>query len=142
MLGFGETPDFFLAGVEISFERVELFAGIMRFKHAEVRMQRLVAPRFACLPLQRTDLTLYLFDDVADAQQIRFCSFQFAQRFALLRFVFCDSGRFLKNCAPIFRPRAQDHVDLALLHHRVSRTRDAGVCEKALNVTKAAGRFI
>ena len=52
VLGFGETPDFFLAGVEISFERVELFAGIMRFKHAEVRMQRLVAPRFACLPLQ------------------------------------------------------------------------------------------
>ena len=142
VLGFGEMLDLFVASAEISFERIELLARIMRLQHAQVRMQRLVSPRFACLSLQRTNLSLYLFDDVANAQEIRFRRFQFAQRFALLRFVFCDSGRFLKNCAPIFRPRAQDHVDLALLHHRVSGPRDARVCEKTLNVAKTARRFV
>src|SRR5438093_10091100 len=105
-------------------------------------MQRLISPRFARLSLQRTDLALYLFDDVTNAQEIRLGGFQLAECLALLRLVLCDSSRFLEHCASIFRTRAQDHVDLALLHHRVSGARDAGVSEKVLNITKAAGRLV
>ena len=80
-------------------------------------MQCLVSSRLARLPLQRADLTFYLLDDVADAQEICLSRFQLAQRLAFLRLVFCDSGRFLENCASILRARTQDHVDLALFHH-------------------------
>ena len=85
----------------------ELLARIMGVEHSQIRVQRLVAPGFARLPLQRTDLPLHLLDDVADAQQIRFGRLQFPQRFALLRLVFGDAGRFFENRAPILRSRAQ-----------------------------------
>ena len=79
-------------------------------------------------------MTLYLFDDVADTQEICLGGFQLAECFAFLRLVFCDSSRFLENCATIFRARTQDHVDLALLHHRVSGPRDARVGKEILNI--------
>ena len=59
-----------------------------------------------------------------------------------MRFVLCDSGRFFKNGTAILGARAQDHIDLALLHHRVGRPCDAGVSEKILNVAKTAGRLV
>ena len=75
-------------------------------------------------------------------KKVRFGRFQFAQRLALLRFVFCDAGRFFENRAPIFRTRAQDQVDLALFHHRVGAAPHSGVGEQILNVAQAAGRFV
>ncbi len=114
----------------------------MRVQDAKVGVQRLVTPRFSGLTLERTDLALHFFDHVADAKKIRFGGFQFAQRLPLLRFVFRNAGGFFKNGATIFRPRAQDHVDLALLHHRISGARDAGVGEKILDVAQAARRFV
>ena len=89
----------------------------MGLEHAKIGVQCLVATRFAGLSLERTDLALHLFDHIADAEQVRFGRFQFAQCLAFLCFVFGDPGGFLKNGAPILRARAQDHVDLALLHH-------------------------
>src|SRR5438046_4344785 len=71
-----------------------------------------------------------------------FWGFQLAQRLAFLVSVFCDAGRLFENRTAIFRTRAQDHVDLALFHHRISGPCDAGVGEKILNVTKTAGRLI
>ena len=114
----------------------------MRFEHAQVCVQRLITSRFAGLALERPDLALHFFDDVADAQQICFGRFEFTQRFALLRFVFGNAGCFFENRATIFWPRTQDHVDLALLHHRVSGAGDAGVGEKVLDVAQAARRFV
>ena len=90
-------------------------------------MQRLISARFACLSLQRTYLTLYLFDNVADPQKICFGGFQLSQGFTFLCFIFGNSRCFLENCAPILRTRTQDHVDLALFHHRVSGPCDPGV---------------
>src|SRR6266487_4716147 len=108
MLVFGETRDFFTASGEIGFESIKLLARMMRLEHSQVRMERLVSPRFACLPLQGTDLALHLFDDVTNAQEICLSGFQLAQCFALLRLILCDSGRFLENCAAIFGTRTQD----------------------------------
>ena len=142
MLGLGEALKFFAAGGEIALQRSKLFARLMGFEHPQVGVQSLVAASFACLSLQRTDLTFYLFDDVANTQKICLGGFQLAECFALLRLVFCDSGRFLENCAAIFRTRTQDHVDLALLHHRVSGPCDSGVGKEILNVTETAGRFV
>src|SRR5438552_11578454 len=106
----------------------------MRIKDTEVVMQRLVTPRLARLPLQRTDLAFYFFNDVADAQEICIGRFQLAQRLAFLRLVFCDSCRFLKNYASVLGARAQDHIDLALFHHCVRSSPDTGVGEEMLDV--------
>ena len=75
-------------------------------------------------------------------KQIRFRRFQLAQRFSLLRFVFGDPGGFFENRAPIFRTRAQDQIDLALLHDGVGAAADAGVGEQALDVLQPADRFV
>ena len=83
-----------------------------------------------------------LFDDVTDAQKVRFRRFQFAQRFAFLRFVFGNTGRFFKNRAAIFRSRAEDHVDFALLHHGVGAASDAGVGKEILNIAQTAGCLV
>ena len=97
-------------------------------------MQCLIAPRLARLPLQRTDLTLHFFDDVADAQQIRFGRFEFAQRFLFLRLEFRDPGRFLENTAAIFGSRTQDQVDLALLHDGIGGAANSGIGEQTVDV--------
>ena len=97
-------------------------------------MQCLIAPCFAGLTLKRTDLALHFFDHVADAKEIRFGRFEFAQRFLLLRFVFSDSGGFFKNAASIFGTRTQDQIDLALLHDGVGGASDAGVGEQTVDV--------
>ena len=127
---------------ELVFELFQLFARMVRIEDLQIREQRLISPRLARLALQRTDLPFDLFNDVADAQQIRFSRFELAQRFALLRLIFCNPGRFFKNRAAIFRARAQDQIDLALLHHRVSAARDARVGKKILNVAQTAQRFV
>ena len=114
----------------------------MSVEHLQVRMQRLISPRLARLSLQRPNLPLHFLNDVADAQQIRFCRFQFAERFFFLRFVFSDSGRFLKNAAPIFRTRTQDQVDLALLHDGVSGATHSSVGEQTVDVLQAATGFV
>src|SRR5438477_297756 len=43
----------------------------MRFEHAQVCVQRLITSRFAGLALERADLALHFFDDVADAQSVK-----------------------------------------------------------------------
>ncbi len=106
----------------------------MSIEHLQVRMQRLISPRLAGLPLQRTNLALHFLNDVADAQQICFRRLQLAERFFLLCFVFGDSGCFFENAASIFRTRTQDQVDLALLHDGVGSAADAGVSEQAVDV--------
>src|SRR5207249_10682164 len=57
-------------------------------------------------------------------------------------FVFSDSGRFLKNAAPIFRTRTQDQVDLALLHDGVSGATHSSVGEQTVDVLQAATGFV
>src|SRR6266700_7490748 len=99
----------------------------MRIKDTEVVVQRLVTPRFARLPLQRTDLAFYFLNDVADAQEICLGRFQLAQRLAFLRLVLCDSCRFFKNYASIFGARVQDYIDIALFHLGVRVSPDTGV---------------
>ena len=72
------------AASEIGVERSELFFRMMRLKHAQVGVQCLITSRFAGLALQRADLALHFFDDVADAEKVCFGRFQFAERFFLL----------------------------------------------------------
>ena len=138
----GEALNFFARDCEVALERLGLSARVMSFEHAKVRVQRLVAPCFASLSLKRADLPFHLFDHVANAQQICFGRFELAKRLPFLRFVFRDSSRFFEHRAAIFRARAQNHVDPALFHHRVSGSRDAGIGEETLDVAEPAGRFV
>ncbi len=100
----------------------------------EVGHQGLVAARFSGLALERSDLPLHFLDDVANAQKVRVGRLQFAERFAFLAAVFGDAGGFFKDRAAIFRARAQDQIDLALLHDRVGAAAHAGVGEEVLDV--------
>ena len=52
MLGFGQTFDSFVTAGEISLEGVKLFAGVIGFNDAKIRVQLLVSTRFARLSLQ------------------------------------------------------------------------------------------
>src|SRR5947209_19832716 len=101
----------------------------MSIDYLQVRMQRLISPRLAGLPLQRTNLALHFLNDVADAQEVCFGRLQLAESFFLLRFVFGDSGGFFKNAASIFGTGTQNQVDLALLHDGVGGPSNAGISE-------------
>src|SRR5205085_11071637 len=109
---------------------------MMGIENLKICQQRLIATGFARLALERTDLALHFLYDVADPEKIRLGRLEFAQRLALLRFVFRDSCSFLKNRAAIFRTRAQNQIDLALLHDRVGAAPDAGVREETLDVAQ------
>src|ERR1039458_1115937 len=115
---------------------------MMSIEHAQIGVQRLIPSRLSRLALKRSNLTLDLLDDVANAQKVRFRRLEFAQCLALLSLVFFYAGCFFENRAAIFWPRAQDHVDLALFHHRIGAARDAGVREKILNVAQTALRLV
>ena len=90
----------------------------MRVEGLEVIKQSFVAARLSGLALKRTDLALDLFHDVRQSDEVGVRVFQFSKRFFFLRFVFSDSSSFFENRPPIFRPRAQDQIDFALLHDR------------------------
>src|SRR5437773_4897975 len=67
---FAKPRNLSLAMGEVRFEQLEFLARMMGIKHAEIVMQCLVTPRFPRLPLQRSDLTFYFLNDVANAQEI------------------------------------------------------------------------
>ena len=113
---FHQARHFRVATLGFGLEFIKLVARMVRIENLKIGQQRLIAARFARLALERPDLALHFLYDVADPEKIRFGRFQFAQRLALLRFVLRDSGRFFKNGAAIFRTRAQNQIDLALLH--------------------------
>ena len=114
----------------------------MGVEHLKIGQQRLISPRFARLPLEGADLAFYFLNDVANSQEIRFGCFQLAERFAFLRFVFGDAGGFFENGATIFRTRAENQIDLALLHDGVGAASHTRVGEKTLNIAQATGRLV
>ncbi len=59
-----------------------------------------------------------------------------------LRLEFRDAGRFLENRAPVLRLRAEDQVDLPLLHDRVGAAADARIHEKIVDVAQPARSFV
>ena len=117
-------------------------ARLVAVEDLKVGLQRLIAPRLAGLALQRADLALHLFDDVADAKQVRLGRLQLPHRLFLLAFVFRDAGRFFEHRAPVFRAGAEDQVDLALLHDRVGAAADAGIGEERLDIAQPADRLV
>ena len=64
--------DFLLTFSQFVLERLKLLSRMMRVEHAQIGMQRLITSRLSRLALQRSDLPLDLFDDVANAQKVRF----------------------------------------------------------------------
>ena len=111
-------------------------------EHLQIRMQRLVAPRLSRLPLERADLAFHFLDDVADPEKIRFCRLQLSERLFLLRPVFGNAGCFFENRSPIFGSRAEDQIDLALLHDGVGAAAYAGIGEECLDIAQTAGGLV
>ena len=54
------------------FQAFELLPGMVGIEHLQIRMQRLIAPRLSCLPLERAYLALHFLNDVADPEKIPF----------------------------------------------------------------------
>ena len=59
-----------------------------------------------------------------------------------MRFVFGNAGGFFENGPPIFRARAEDQIDFALLHDRVGAATHAGVGKQRLDIAEPAQRFV
>ena len=119
-----------------------IFVRKMRIEYPEVFHQSLVTTRLARLTLERADLSADLFDDILNPQQVRLRVFEFAERFPLLGLVFRYSRGFLKDRAPVFRPAAQDQVNLPLLHDRVGAPSHAGIHKKLVDVAQPARRLV
>ena len=115
---------------------------MMGVEHLKIGQQGLISPRLPRLPLERADLPFHFLNDVANAKEIRFGRFQLAERFAFLRFVLCDAGSFFEDGTSIFRTRAENQIDLALLHDGVGAASHPGVGEESLNVAQTARRFV
>ena len=100
--------------------------------------QPLVAARLRRLALQRAALLFDFEDDVVDARQVLLRGFELQLGRAAARLVLRDAGGFFDQLAPIGRPRAEDHADLALLDDRVGLGAEAGVHQQLVDVAQAA----
>ena len=110
----------------------------MRIEYPEIFHQGLVTTGLGRLTLERADLPADLFDDILNTEQVRLRVFEFAERLFLLSLVFRYSRGFLKDRAAVFRPAAQDQVDLPLLHDRVGASAHARIHEKLVDIAQPA----
>jgi hypothetical protein len=110
----------------------------VRIEYPEVFHQSLVAARLGRLTLERADLSADLLDDILHPEQVRLRVFEFAQRLFLLSLVFGYSRSFLKDRAAVFRPAAQDQIDLPLLHDRVGAAAHSRIHKKLVYVAQPA----
>ena len=139
---FADTLNFGTALGQLPLERFDLLSRMVGVKNLQIRQQRLIASGLSSLTLERSDLSLYLFYDVANAEKIRFRRFQLAQRLSLLPLIFGNSGCFFKDHPAIFRTRTKNQVNLALLHHRIGAARNACIGEEILYIAQPARRFV
>ena len=100
--------------------------------------QPLVAARLRRLALQRAALLLDLEDDVVDAREVLLRRLELQLGGAAARLVLGDAGGFLDQLAPVGRPRAEDHADLALLDDRVGLGAEPGVHQQLVHVAQPA----
>ena len=105
---------------------------------AQLLAQPLVAARLRGLPLQRAALLFDLEDDVVDARQVLLRRFELQLGGAAAGLVLRDAGGFLDQLAPIGRPRAEDHPDLALLDDGVGLGAEARVHQQLVDVPQPA----
>ena len=131
-----------LAFGDFSHQHIELMPHKLRFKMLQLLRNLFVAPRLACLTLQRTNLALHFFDRVGDAQKILLGVFQLAERFFFLRFEFRDARRFLKNHPAIFRLAGKNLRDVTLRQNAVASAPDPSAHEELLNVLQPALRAV
>ncbi len=94
------------------------------------------------LALQRSEVALDLRDDVADAKKVLRAELHLSLGGLLARFVFRDARGLFDEQAPIFRLRADDQTDLALLDDRVRLRPDARAEEQIRDVLQADLDFV
>ena len=114
----------------------------MGIEYPEVFHQSLVTAGLGRLTLEGADLPADLFDDILHTEQVRLRVFEFAQRLFLLGLVFRYSRGFLKDRAAIFRPAAQDQIDLSLLHDRVGAAAHPRIHEELVDVAQPTWRLV
>ena len=105
---------------------------------AQLVAQPPVAAGFRRLPLQRSELLLELEDDVIEPREVQLRRLELQLRRAPARLVLRDARGFFDQLAPIGRPRAENHPDLALLDDGVRLRAQPGVHQKFMNITQTA----
>ena len=114
----------------------------MGIKCPQILHESLVAPGFAGLTLERSDLAFDLFDDVLHSNEIHLGVFELPQGLFFLSLVFRDAGGLLEDRPAVLRSAAEDLVDLPLLHDRVGAAADTGIHEELVNVLEPAGCLV
>ena len=100
--------------------------------------QPLVAARLRRLALERSELLLELEDDVFEARQVQLRGLELQLGRTAPRLVLRDPRGFLDELAPVGRPRAEDHADLALLDDGVGLGAEPGVHQQLVHVAQPA----
>ena len=100
--------------------------------------QPLEAPGLGRLALERPALLLDLEDDVVETREVLLRGVELELGGAAPRLVLGDTRSLFDQLAPIGRPRAQDHADLALLDDRVGLGTEAGVHQQLVDVAQPA----
>jgi len=119
-------------------EFVVLQPRVADFQLAQRLGQFTVANRRIHLALERAALALDLGDDVSQAQHVLLRRFELAHRHGLALLVLDDSGRLLEQETAVFRPGADDHVNLALADEGVGVGANARVHEQLKHVAQSA----
>ena len=107
---------------DFGLEQIVLVAREAGVERLELVEQFLVAAGLAGLALERNDLAFDFLDDVGDADEVGFGVLEFAEGLFLLVLVLVDARGFLEDRAAVFGMGAENLVDLALRHQRVTAT--------------------
>ena len=116
----------------------ELSPGQEHLEGAQLGDEIAVAPGGVRLPLERSELTAHLPEEVAEAGEVALGRGEAALGLLLALAVLQDPGRFLEDQPAVFRAGVEHGVDLALADDDVLLPPHAGVRQEVLDVEQPA----
>jgi hypothetical protein len=123
-------------------QNVVLVPGQLSIQMLQFLGNLLVAPGFARLPLQRSNLALHLLDQVRHAQKILIGVLELSQGFLLLRFETRDSGGLFEYHPAVIGLTGDDLRNIPLGHDAVTASAHSRSHEKLLDILQTARDFV
>ena len=128
--------------VELALERLELATGDEHSEVGQLGDETAVASRRFRLTLEGTELPAHLAQQILQPQQIAFGGLQAALRLLLALAVLEYARGLFDDQPPLFGPRVEHRVDLALADDHVLLPADAAVGQELLDVEQTTRRAV